>query len=90
MERYACSISRLPILNVDEERLAWGAAVAETLRGMSNTSRMSGVRSGMRKSQIRREEQASAREARFASWKEIEDSMAQARVAMTRKDNPEL
>ena len=52
LERYGRRIDRLPILNVDEELLAYGAAVSETLRGVSSSSRMAGVRSGVRKSSV--------------------------------------
>lgn len=51
MERYGRRIDRLPILNVDEELLAYGANVSETLRNVSVAKRMSGVRTGVRKSQ---------------------------------------
>lgn len=52
MERYARKIDRLPILNVDEELLAWGAAVGESLRTMAVAQRGSGIRAGARKSAI--------------------------------------
>lgn len=52
MERYARNIDRLPILNVDEELLAYGAAVAETMRDVSVSTRMAGVRTGVRKSSV--------------------------------------
>jgi len=52
MDRYARRIDRLPILNVDEDLLAYGANVAETLRDASVSSKMSGVRTGVRKSQV--------------------------------------
>ncbi len=49
MERYARRIDRLPILNVDDELLAWGGSVAETLRGASLTSRSAYMSGGVRK-----------------------------------------
>jgi len=52
MEKYARRIDRLPILNVDEELLAYGAMVGETLRGASVSQRMSGVKTGVRKSEV--------------------------------------
>ena len=52
MERYGRRIGRLPILNVDEDLLAYGASVAESLGDVSVASRMAGVRSGVRKSQL--------------------------------------
>ena len=52
MERYGRRIDRLSILNVDEDLLAYGARVAETLRSASISKRMAGVRSGVRKSQV--------------------------------------
>lgn len=52
MEKYARRIDRLPILNVDEELLAYGAMVGETLREASVSQRMSGVSTGVRKSQV--------------------------------------
>jgi hypothetical protein len=51
LDRYARNIDRLPILNVDEELLAFGGAVGETLRGISQTTKASNVRAGVRKSQ---------------------------------------
>lgn len=52
MERYGRKVDRLPILNVDEELLAWGAAVGETFRAMALASRGAGIRSGVRKSSV--------------------------------------
>lgn len=52
MERYGQKIDRLPILNVDEDLLAYGAKVAETFRVMALAKRASGIRSGVRKSRI--------------------------------------
>jgi hypothetical protein len=51
LERYARNIDRLPILNVDEELLAFGGSVGETLRSISVAAKSGGVRSGVRKSQ---------------------------------------
>jgi hypothetical protein len=51
MERYGRMIDRLPILNVDEELLAFGASVSETLRSMSAVQKSGGVTAGVRKSQ---------------------------------------
>lgn len=50
LERYGRMIDRLPILNVDQELLGFGASVSETLRSMSTTQRTGGVRAGVRKS----------------------------------------
>lgn len=52
MERYSRKIDRLPILNVDDELLNWGATVAETLRGGGQSVRSAGLRSGVRKAGI--------------------------------------
>jgi hypothetical protein len=49
MERYARRIDRLPILNTDDELLAWGGSVAETLRSASLTSRNAYMTGGIRK-----------------------------------------
>jgi len=49
LERYARRIDRLPILNVDDELLAWGGSVAETLRNASLTSRQAYMTGGVRK-----------------------------------------
>jgi len=49
MERYSRKIDRLPILNVDDALLDWGATIAETLRGGGQTVRGAGLRSGVRK-----------------------------------------
>ena len=54
MQRYGRRIDRLPILNVDEELLGYGASVSVTLRNVSVAQRMSGVRSGVRRSQTYR------------------------------------
>ncbi|MEZ5950558.1 MAG: hypothetical protein R3C12_15345 [Planctomycetaceae bacterium] len=52
MERYARKIDRLPILNVDEELLAYGSSVAETLRRNSVTTKTAGVEQGVQKSAV--------------------------------------
>lgn len=51
LDRYAQKVDALPILNVDEELLAWGASVAETFRSMSVVQRSAGLRMGVRKSE---------------------------------------
>jgi hypothetical protein len=51
LDRYARNIDRLPILNVDEELLAFGGSVGETLRGLSASTKSGNVRAGVRKSQ---------------------------------------
>ncbi len=53
LDRYGRRIDRLPILNVDDELLAYGASVAETLRSTSVAAKAGGVNSGVRKSQNR-------------------------------------
>ena len=50
MERYARKIDRLPILNVDDDLLAFGADVAERFRKIALARKASGVRMGIRKS----------------------------------------
>jgi hypothetical protein len=52
MERYGRKVDALPILNVDEELLAWGAKVAETFRAMSVAEKSANVRAGVRKSEV--------------------------------------
>jgi hypothetical protein len=52
LERYGRKIDRLPILNVDEELLAYGANVGETLRSMSVAQKSGAVTAGARKSQV--------------------------------------
>ncbi|QDU36681.1 hypothetical protein Mal4_09690 [Maioricimonas rarisocia] len=108
-ERYARKIDALPILNVDEELLEWGATVSSSFRGIGLAARTAGVRQGVRKSQtygdysysssgyysyrpqssrktqVQREEQGRATLMRAGSWKEIEDSTAAIRRAMTKK-----
>jgi len=54
MERYGKRIDRLPIMNVDEELLDWGAKVAETFRSMGLAVRNSGIRTGVRRSKVYR------------------------------------
>jgi hypothetical protein len=111
LDRYARRIDRLPILNVDEELLNFGATAAATMRDVSVTTKSQGVSAGVRKSavygnyqysydgygyydyrsnasvktQISREEEQIALNARFTSWKQVEDSWAQIRKAMTQK-----
>lgn len=51
-ERYARKIDGLPILNVDEELLAYGAMVGETFRQIALAKRGAGVKAGVRKSAI--------------------------------------
>ena len=51
LERYGRMIDRLPILNVDQDLLVFGASVSETLRGIASAQRAGGVRAGARKSQ---------------------------------------
>jgi len=51
MERYARKIDRLPILNVDDELLAFGAQTAERLRKAAVAKRSGLVRAGVRKSE---------------------------------------
>ncbi len=52
MERYGRKIDALPILNVDNDLLTWGASVSETFRSMGIAERSAGVRQGVRKSQV--------------------------------------
>ena len=52
MERYGRKIDRLPILNVDEDLLSYGAKVAETFREIALAQRGAGVRTGVRKSAV--------------------------------------
>jgi len=51
-DRYARKIDRLPILNVDDDLLAWGSNVAETLRGVALAKRAAGTRAGVRNSSV--------------------------------------
>ncbi|WP_339732220.1 hypothetical protein [uncultured Gimesia sp.] len=51
-ERYARKIDRLPILNVDEDLLAYGSDIAETLRGIALAKRAAGSRTGVRNSNV--------------------------------------
>jgi len=50
MDRYARKIDRMPILNVDEELLAFGASVSASFRVMSGAKKTSAVRKGVRQS----------------------------------------
>lgn len=52
MERYARKVDALPVLNVDEDLLAWGARVGETFRVMALAERSGGIKAGVRKSSI--------------------------------------
>ncbi len=52
MERYGRKVDALPILNVDEDLLGWGAQVAETFRAMSLAEKNANVSAGVRKSAV--------------------------------------
>jgi hypothetical protein len=52
IERYGRKVDALPILNVDDDLLAWGARVGETFRTMARAERASGIKSGVRKSSV--------------------------------------
>lgn len=52
MERYGRKVDAMPVLNVDEELLAWGARVGETFRVMALAERSGGIKAGVRKSSI--------------------------------------
>ena len=52
MERYGRKVDALPILNVDDDLLAWGARIGETFRTMALAERGSGIKSGVRKSSV--------------------------------------
>ncbi len=52
MERYGRKVDALPILNVDDDLLAWGARIGETFRTMALAERASGIKSGVRKSSV--------------------------------------
>jgi len=51
-ERYARKIDRLPILNVDEQMLAFGQSVAETFRSVALGARSTRVQGGAAKASI--------------------------------------
>jgi hypothetical protein len=53
MDKYAQKIDRLPVLDVDEEILDWGAKTAQTLRVMAGTRRDAGLSAGSQKSGLR-------------------------------------
>ena len=67
MERYARKVDALPILNVDESLLAWGANVGETFRAMALAERASGIKSGVRKSSVYGNYQFADNQAGYAS-----------------------
>jgi hypothetical protein len=52
VDKAALEIDRLPVLNVDEEVIAYGSGVAETLRGMRNLSQKANLEAGARQSTI--------------------------------------
>ena len=52
MERYGRKVDAMPVLNVDDDLLAWGARVGETFRVMALAERSSGIKSGVRKSSV--------------------------------------
>jgi hypothetical protein len=52
MERYGKKVDALPILNVDQDLLTWGASVAVSFREMGLAKRGSGIRQGVRKSSV--------------------------------------
>ncbi|QDT63176.1 hypothetical protein [Calycomorphotria hydatis] len=51
-ERYARKIDRMPILNVDDEMLAFGQSIAETFRSVALGARKTGIAGGVAKSQV--------------------------------------
>lgn len=51
-ERYARKIDALPILNVDEDLLAFGANLGVTFRDLAFAKRSAGIKGGVRKSQV--------------------------------------
>lgn len=116
-ERYARKVDLLPILNVDEELLAWGAQISETFRSIALAERGANIASGVRKSQlygayqyqydgngyysgarsnesvgnqITAEQNALSNQARFSSWKQVEDSRIVIRQAMVKKFQAEF
>ena len=52
MERYGRKVDALPVLNIDEDLLAWGARVGETFRVMALAERSGGIKAGVRKSGV--------------------------------------
>lgn len=52
MERYGRKVDALPVLNVDDDLLAWGARVGETFRVMALAERSGGIKAGVRKSSV--------------------------------------
>lgn len=52
MERYGRKVDALPILNVDQDLVAWGAKVGVSFREMGLAKRGAGIRGGVRKSGI--------------------------------------
>lgn len=52
MERYGRKVDAMPVLNVDQDLLAWGARVGETFRVMALAQRASGIKAGVRKSSV--------------------------------------
>lgn len=51
-DKYARRIERLPILNVDEDLVKWGAFVANSLRQATTSIKTMGIQSGVRQSQV--------------------------------------
>jgi hypothetical protein len=52
MARYADRIDKLPILNIDEEMLNYGASVANSFRDSSVVASQAGINQGVRNSQL--------------------------------------
>jgi hypothetical protein len=52
VNKAAAEVDRLPVLNVDEELIAYGAGVSETLRNMRNLSRNAGLDASYRQASM--------------------------------------
>ncbi len=51
-DKYARKIERMPILNVDDELVQWGAFVANSLRQATSSIKTMGIQSGVRQAQV--------------------------------------
>jgi hypothetical protein len=97
-DKYAKEIDRLPILDVDDELVAYGSQVAQALRNLRNISIGATLNSGYRQTQvfynydlqvdtklIQRQEEYAAMANQTQGWTALENATAEIRRKMTQK-----
>jgi hypothetical protein len=97
-DKYAKEIDRLPILDVDEELVAFGSQVSQLLRNLRNISIGATLNSGYRQTNMfynynlevdtklaQRQEEYSAMAEQTQGWTVLENATAEMRKKMTKK-----